>query len=220
MLSTLASAGILVLASSWRDLLARWMPAVLAEAVAVPMAAQVVCTPVIADDLGPGEHRCGSRQPRGRACGRAGHCREPGGRSRRPAERRHGPVVGRLAGVPLWWIVWVAEHGARLSGASIEPGGPASCPSSCWLCCARVTVVMSPLVLPSRVPCVAVMVLLVAVLLDPLGRLGWPPSGWVMVMCDVGQGDGLVLNAGHGVAVVVDTGPDPLAERRCLGHST
>jgi competence protein ComEC len=38
----------------------------------------------------------------------------------------------------------------------------------------------------------------------------------VMVACDVGQGDALVLNAGDGSAVVVDTGPDPGAVDRCL----
>lgn len=37
-----------------------------------------------------------------------------------------------------------------------------------------------------------------------------------MVVCDVGQGDGLVLNAGPGSAVVVDTGPDPDLMDRCL----
>ena len=25
--------------------------------------------------------------------------------------------------------------------------------------------------------------------------VGWPPPGWIMVACDVGQGDGLVLSA-------------------------
>lgn len=37
-----------------------------------------------------------------------------------------------------------------------------------------------------------------------------------MVMCDIGQGDGMVLNAGHGVAVVVDAGPDPRPMDSCL----
>jgi competence protein ComEC len=37
-----------------------------------------------------------------------------------------------------------------------------------------------------------------------------------MVACDVGQGDGLVLNAGHGRVVVVDVGPDPDLLDRCL----
>jgi competence protein ComEC len=36
------------------------------------------------------------------------------------------------------------------------------------------------------------------------------------VVCDVGQGDGLVLAAGDGSAVVVDTGPDPAAMDDCL----
>ncbi|MCA0331710.1 MAG: ComEC/Rec2 family competence protein [Actinobacteria bacterium] len=44
----------------------------------------------------------------------------------------------------------------------------------------------------------------------------WPPDGWVMVMCDVGQGDALVLRAGDGEAVVVDTGPEPDKADRCL----
>ena len=35
-------------------------------------------------------------------------------------------------------------------------------------------------------------------------------------MCDVGQGDALVLNVARGEAVVVDTGPDPTLVDRCL----
>jgi competence protein ComEC len=59
---------------------------------------------------------------------------------------------------------------------------------------------------------------LVVVVLRPLPTPGWPPRGWVMVACDVGQGDGLVLNAGGSRGVVVDTGPDPRAMDRCLGR--
>src|SRR5690606_30279787 len=44
----------------------------------------------------------------------------------------------------------------------------------------------------------------------------WPPDGWRLVACDVGQGDGLVLRTGRNDAVVVDTGPEPEAIRRCL----
>jgi competence protein ComEC len=51
----------------------------------------------------------------------------------------------------------------------------------------------------------------------PLGA-SWPPAGWRAVMCDVGQGDALVLPAGDGAAVVVDTGPDPKAVDRCLAR--
>jgi competence protein ComEC len=48
------------------------------------------------------------------------------------------------------------------------------------------------------------------------GVVSWPPPGWVMVMCDVGQGDGLVLATSPGHAVVVDAGPEPAAIDRCL----
>jgi competence protein ComEC len=71
-------------------------------------------------------------------------------------------------------------------------------------------------VLRRRAGTVVVAVLLVVVMLRQLPTPGWPPSGWVMVACDVGQGDGLVLNAGGGAAVVVDAGPDPSVMARCL----
>jgi competence protein ComEC len=45
---------------------------------------------------------------------------------------------------------------------------------------------------------------------------GWPPDDWVMVACDVGQGDGLAVRTGSGSAVVVDSGPVPGAMRGCL----
>ncbi|HEY0642967.1 MAG TPA: ComEC/Rec2 family competence protein, partial [Nocardioides sp.] len=47
-LSALATAGILLLAPVWRDALMRWCPRWVAEAVSVPLAAQVACTPVVA----------------------------------------------------------------------------------------------------------------------------------------------------------------------------
>jgi competence protein ComEC len=49
-----------------------------------------------------------------------------------------------------------------------------------------------------------------------LARPAWPPPGWFLVMCEVGQGDALVLRAGPEQAVVVDAGPDPAAVDGCL----
>ncbi len=47
--------------------------------------------------------------------------------------------------------------------------------------------------------------------------LGWPPPGWLVVGCEVGQGDGFVLDTGiPGTAVVFDTGPDPDLMDDCL----
>jgi competence protein ComEC len=47
--------------------------------------------------------------------------------------------------------------------------------------------------------------------------VGWPGRGWLLTMCDVGQGDGIVLSTdAPGEAVVVDTGPEPAAMDACL----
>jgi len=50
----------------------------------------------------------------------------------------------------------------------------------------------------------------------PAERRAWPPSGWFLIMCDVGQGDALLLRAGDHAAVVVDAGPDPAPVDACL----
>lgn len=73
---------------------------------------------------------------------------------------------------------------------------------------------------------VALGLLLLLVLLRPplLTRIatGWPPKGWQLVMCDIGQGDMTVLpirsadGEAPDSAIVVDTGPDPHAADTCL----
>jgi competence protein ComEC len=46
---------------------------------------------------------------------------------------------------------------------------------------------------------------------------GWPAANWLLIACEVGQGDGMVLSTGEqGIAVVVDTGPDPGLMDVCL----
>ncbi len=60
---------------------------------------------------------------------------------------------------------------------------------------------------------VAVVTLLVARL---PGLTGWPPSDWVVLACDVGQGDGVLLRApGSGEALLVDVGPRDAGAGRC-----
>lgn len=58
-------------------------------------------------------------------------------------------------------------------------------------------------------------------LLGPAARgqmpaLGGTGDGWAVALCDVGQGDMLVLRSGPARGVVVDAGPDPPAADRCL----
>ena len=44
---------------------------------------------------------------------------------------------------------------------------------------------------------------------------GWP-GNWAIVNCDVGQGDGAVINLGNHSGIVIDVGPDPTAMNNCL----
>lgn len=46
----------------------------------------------------------------------------------------------------------------------------------------------------------------------------WPAGDWQIANCDVGQGDSLVINLGHHRAIVIDTGPDAGLEDKCLSN--
>ncbi len=58
-----------------------------------------------------------------------------------------------------------------------------------------------------------------ALVLRPPTLRGWPPPDWLVVMCDVGQGDSLLLRSAPDAAVVVDTGSDPDRVDACLGDA-
>lgn len=46
----------------------------------------------------------------------------------------------------------------------------------------------------------------------------WPPANWVMVSCDVGQGDATVISIAPHEAVVIDVGGDPKDIDECLSR--
>ncbi|MBB0232115.1 MBL fold metallo-hydrolase, partial [Streptomyces calidiresistens] len=128
-----------------------------------------------------------------------------------------------------WWASWPTEWiaGVALRGSSL-PGAVIDWPGGWWgaLVLGVVTLALVPLLRRWRrrpvSACCLALILLAAILrpagLDPLlrGLTGWPPGGWRIVACDVGQGDATVLAAGPATAVVVDAGPDPLAIDACL----
>lgn len=214
-LSVLATAGILFLAPVFRDQLNRWLPRWAAEAVAVPLAAQLVCTPVVAALSGQVSLVAVlANIVVAPAVAPATVLGLLGGLLMLvvPAV---GSVCGWLAGIFGWWIVAVATHLARLPVAAVEWGTGAGSLAALTLLC-LVAGLGCGFVLRRRLVAMGLCVLLGLVMLRPLPSLGWPPEGWVMVACDVGQGDGLVLNAGGGRAVVVDAGPDPGTVDRCL----
>jgi competence protein ComEC len=214
-LSVVATAGILLLAPGMRDALAGWLPRWLAEAVSVPLAAQLACTPLVAAISGQvslvavGANLVvspviGPATVLGLAGGLGGLAWEPAGR-----------LLGTLAGWCVAWLVAVAGRGAALPTAAIGWG------TGAWalVSLTAVTVVLA-LVLPRLLVkpvrglgCACLLVLVVTV---PVPTPGWPPSGWVVVACDVGQGDALAVRTGPGSAVVVDTGPAAAPVDRCL----
>ena len=214
-LSVLATAGILLLAPDWRDALARWLPRWLAEAVSVPAAAQLACTPVVAAISGQVSlvavaanllvaPAVGPATVLGLAAGLVGL-----------AAGWLGQAVGTLASWCVAWIVLVAEQGARLPGAALDWGVSPVSLALLTLVCVLVARA-GPLLLSRRSTGIACCVLLVVGVVTTPPTPGWPPDGWVLTACDVGQGDALVIRAGPGAGVVVDAGPDPTAVDRCL----
>jgi competence protein ComEC len=214
-LSVVATAGILLLAPGIRDSLASWLPRWLAEAIAVPTAAQLACTPLVAAISGQvslvavGANLLvapviGPATVLGLAAGLLGLLWADVGR-----------LCGTLAGWCVTWLAAVSARGAALPAAAVGWGT-----SGVALAGLTLLVVLLALGLPhllrgpmGTVACCSVLV--VAVLVRPPSP-GWPPPDAVLVACDVGQGDALVLPTGPASAVVVDAGPDPSAVDRCL----
>ncbi|MFJ8624127.1 ComEC/Rec2 family competence protein [Kitasatospora sp. NPDC093550] len=241
LLSVLATAGLLVLGPHWAEALrARRWPHHLAGALAATAAAQALCAPVTVV-------LSGHISLVGVPCNLLAELAVApatllgfGVLVLQPLFPALAQLLAVPAGLPAGWLALVARRGAELPGGQLSwPGGwfgtvtvAVAVLAACWA---------APLLLPRRaepgLPTpvrprrrrrgVRVLVtgvllaVLLAVLLRPpqLARIatGWPPPGWRLAMCDVGQGDMVVLAAGApDSAVVIDTGPDPNAADRCL----
>jgi competence protein ComEC len=214
-LSVQATAGILLLGPPWRDALARWLPRWAAEAVAVPLAAQLACTPLVAAISGQvslaavganllAEPAVGPATVLGLLGGLLGLVWGP---------------LGRAAGTPAsWcvgWIVAVAHRGASLPRAGLA-WGTGALALAVLVALVAVVALAGPRLVRHRAVGAGCCLLLVVVVVVRLPTPGWPPRGWVLVVCDVGQGDALAVRTGSGSALVVDAGPEPRPTRRCL----
>lgn len=215
-LSVLATGGLVLLAPPWVDAMRRrGVPPGVAELIAVPAAAHVVTAPVIA----------GLSSSFSLVAVLANLLAAPAvgvatvlgvaATAVLPLWTPLGELLVRLTGPFVWWLVTVATRSAAVPDAAVAvPGGVRGA-----LGLAAVTVVVLVLGRSARVRALSVAVLLGVGLVWLPTRVvapGWPATGWAMVACDVGQGDALVLAAGDGRGVLVDTGPDPVAVDRCL----
>ncbi len=209
LLSALATGALLTIAPGWSAALRRrGVPPRLAEALAAAAAAQAVCAPVVVAMAA-------------RVSLVAIPCNLIAEVAVAPATVLGFAALAVAAVAPpvAGWIAQVARTGAALPGA--EADWPDGWTGALLLAVVTLAVVLvGRRLLRHRLLCAAcaLLVLLAVVRPAPLARIitGWPPPGWRMVACDVGQGDALVLAAGPGTAVVVDTGPEPRAVDRCL----
>jgi competence protein ComEC len=221
-LSVLATAGLLLLTRPIADRLSRVLPRGLAVALAVPIAAQVACQPVLV-----------LLQPAVPLFGVAANLlAEPAA----PVATVVGllaclllPVLPSLGGAlallgwgPAAWIAGIARVAASLPALPWLSG-----PAGAALAFTALAAVL--LALARAVPGVAraaagaaAVLLAVAVAGGAVGgavsRAVATPADWEIAACDVGQGDGLVLNGGGGHIVVVDTGRQPAPIRSCLAR--
>lgn len=221
-LSVLATAGILVLAPPCTEALARWMPKWLAVAIAVPLAAQLACTPLVAvlsDTVSVVAVVANLlAAPAVLPATVLGVVTTFVAAISVPV----ATVPGFLAGLAARWIVEVGTHAARVPGATMDwpttALGIAALVAGCL-----VAAILAPRVLSRRLVTLGLAGALLLWLIRPAPLAvpaswltGWPPDDWLMVACDVGQGDALVLRAGPDAGVVIDTGPDPSAVDQCL----
>ncbi|MFF7020940.1 ComEC/Rec2 family competence protein [Streptomyces klenkii] len=220
LLSVLATGALLTLAPRWSGALQRrGVPPRVAEALAAAAAAEAVCAPVIAVLA---ERVSLVAVP----CNLLAEAAVAPATVLGFAALAVSPValpaavwLARIASWPASWAAAVARTGADLPGA--EPAWPGGWTGGLLLAAVVAAAVLTAgRLLRSPWACAAcALLLLVAVVRPaPLNRAvtGWPPPGWRLAVCDVGQGDALVLAAGEGSAVVVDAGPEPRAVDRCL----
>ncbi|WP_272914064.1 ComEC/Rec2 family competence protein [Ornithinimicrobium cerasi] len=221
-LSTLATLGLVLWSRPWGDAIAARLPrriSLLGDAVAVPLAAQVACAPVIV--LLQGSVTTVAVVANLLAAPLVAPTTVLGVLAAvvSPFSVPLARLVAWAAALPAWLIGRVARACAELPWGTLDwVDGVAGA----WLLTGVTLVVL--LTGPwwrhqlGRRPWAGWGMLAGALaLLWPDPRLtAWPPPGWVVIGCDVGQGDAVLLRSGPSSAVLVDTGPDPDPVRRCL----
>lgn len=223
-LSVSATAGLLLLARPLATTLARWMPAPIAIAIAVPLAAQLACQPILIL-LDPTVPVAGVL---------ANLLAEPAA----PIATVLGligclllPVLPGLATACLQvaWVpsAWIAQIARTVDGLAWTRlpwlGGAAGA-----LLLAAVSAAAIALALRRRDRASPRVVgVLVTGLLVTAGAYGGAllgssvlrslsmPADWQYAACDIGQGDAVVVRDGSSHALV-DTGPDPALLAGCL----
>ena len=218
-LSVLATSGIVVLGPPLTALLTRWCWGPFAAAIAVPVSAQMACWPLtiplaaalptyavpanlLAEPFAPVVTVVGLL-----ACLLA------------PVWPAGASVVAAVAWLPASAIGAIAHGAAALPAASVPwPAGLVGVGAAVLVSGALVGAVLGPVAARMRfvVAAATVAVIGAGTVVDPLVvvRVGIP-ADWAIAMCDVGQGDAVLLRSAASTALV-DTGDDRERLRACL----
>nr|WP_276498997.1 ComEC/Rec2 family competence protein [Agromyces luteolus] len=229
-LSVCATGGLVLLSRPLATALGRWMPPPIAAVVAIPLAAQLACQPVLVllepviPVYGvPANLLAAPAAPIATMAGLLGCLLLP-------VLPSVGLAALQVAWVPATWIALLARGvegmpfaglpwppdavGAVLATIAIGAGlvlacGPRRAVSRTWRAVRRASVVALGL-------SVALPVGLATG--PPLLASASRPADWDVWQCDVGQGDAILVRSGDAV-MLVDAGPDAEALQDCLASA-
>jgi competence protein ComEC len=202
-LSVLATAGLLLFAPRIVAFFESALPKIVAQAMAPPIAAMIFCAPVIVAI--------------------AGYLSPMSIIANLLAAPAVAPItiVGFIAALisPLipqvsavlvylvkpmaWWIAIIAEWAAGFRVLTVQKGLIGFL--------AIVAVIALVLLAPRKIVITSLILILSLTYMQR-----FPGGDWQVVNCDIGQGDGMVINLGNHRAILIDTGPEPTLIDRCL----
>ncbi len=206
-LSVLATAGLILIAPRITIYLGRFTPKFLAEALSPPIAAVLMCAPILV--------------------ALSGYFGLMSVIANLLAAPMVAPItiIGFFAALvspihpqisqyllsfiyyPASWIAGVAHWASNFPVLNLGKG----------LIGFLITMaVISILILAKSRKILSILLLLSVIATSWIGN--WPGGEWEIANCDVGQGDSLAINLGQHRAIVIDTGPDAGLEDRCLSQ--
>jgi len=223
-LSVLATGGLIVLAGPLARRLAFFMPLPLAAVIAVPLAAQLACQPVIIL-LNPAipvygvvaNLLAGPAAPAATVLGLLACVLLP-------IAPWFAGLCAWLAWLPSAWVAAVAMFFSGLPGAQAPwPPGVLGLLTLALLSIAVLAVIFSHRGSRQRTIAVMVAVGMVVVFValtvsSSVSQNLARPSGWQLAVCDVGQGDAVLVRSAGKVALI-DTGADPALLATCLAET-
>jgi competence protein ComEC len=202
-LSVLATAGLLIAAPRLVEKFSTVMPKPLAIVIATPLAATLFCSPVIVAISG--QLSLMSIVANVLAAPAVAPITIVGF-----VAGLISPALPSLSELLLWcvkplaaWVAWIASVISDYSVITFATGAKG------FFIIAGVLALGYFL---NRKVVITALLILIAI----SWLLRFPGGDWQVANCDVGQGDSMVVNLGNHRAIVIDTGPDPIAEDRCL----